>query len=193
MKHLWRLNKSNRNEAHINVTAQLPTIQANPPDSSSRLLFFIAAILLNFSQINDMGIFQDDNIRINLAQTVKETLSQKDWPPWSPEFNPSEDLWDVLEKTLLMCPSLWKQKLKPLSEFSSGASLCRRAVLKLQFCVNSVGSFFGLVPSTASPAEHLAPLPAMAPTALLLVLLSAAPSLFHVEQWNTAWCFCCAV
>ena len=50
-------------------------------------------------------IFQDDNVRINWVQIVKEwfwqrktSFSHMDWLPESPELNPIEELWDVLEK-----------------------------------------------------------------------------------------------
>ncbi len=41
-----------------------------------------------------MSIFLDDNEEIHQAQFMR------DWPPQSPELNPTESLQDVLELTL---------------------------------------------------------------------------------------------
>lgn len=61
---------------------------------------------MDFYSLDGMGIFQDDNARICWAQVVKEwfrenemPLSLMDWPPYSPDLNPVENLWNVLKKT----------------------------------------------------------------------------------------------
>lgn len=63
-----------------------------------------------------MGIFHDENGSISQAEIVKDwfreddTFSFMDWPPQSPELNPTENL-DVLGKTLsnyLALPSSYK-------------------------------------------------------------------------------------
>lgn len=52
------------------------------------------------------GIFQNDRAKIHLAQIVKEWFRENEssfshmvWPQQSPDINPTENLWDTLEKS----------------------------------------------------------------------------------------------
>ena len=55
------------------------------------------------------GVFQDDNAKIPQVLvvnewsmrsiSVRELFSHMNWPAQSPDYNPIESIWDVLEKT----------------------------------------------------------------------------------------------
>ena len=51
-----------------------------------------------FLSVDFFSIFQDDPVRIRRAQTDRVAQGARDIMfTWSPDLNPSEDLWDVLE------------------------------------------------------------------------------------------------
>ena len=60
--------------------------------------------LLN--SINNNAIFQQDNALVHTAYIVRDVLNEIDceimeWPPYSPDLNPIEDLWALLKAEIL--------------------------------------------------------------------------------------------
>ncbi len=68
-----------------------------------------------------MSTFQDDNDEIHQAQFMR------DWPPQSPELNPTESRQDVLELTL---HRLAKKNMQTLI-FNWAAYTCHNIVISL--------------------------------------------------------------
>lgn len=57
---------------------------------------------------NQNAIFQQDNAPVHTAYIVRETLNElgfeiMEWPPYSPDLNPIENLWALLKAEILKC------------------------------------------------------------------------------------------
>ena len=58
------------------------------------------------SSINQNAIFQQDNAPVRTAYNVQDALNDIEceiieWPPYSPDLNPIENLWALLKSEIL--------------------------------------------------------------------------------------------
>jgi hypothetical protein len=63
-------------------------------------------VLLTLLSSVDNAIFQQDNALVNTAYLVRDTLTElgfevMEWPPYSPDLNPTDNIWALLKAEIL--------------------------------------------------------------------------------------------
>jgi len=111
------------------------------------------SLLASFRQFSPGGpwVFQQDNARFHTTPETVTYLHERgvtliEWPPWSPDFNPIENLWNVLKARVY---ARFPQSLEEMEQFIREeweatdlkfiSRICRSMPLRLQLLLDNNG------------------------------------------------------